>query len=112
MEHIGLANGSIGSLHGKMHELVRNPFKTKFMHENYAAAVKTYDDKHPSFIYANGKRCVGSAWAGSFWRGFDGVQRNWDRASKQSAAYAMWCAGRDIKKALIQRANDEAKIKA
>lgn len=102
MAKIGLSEGTIGNLHGTMHERVRNPFKSEFMRANYDAAIKTYDDMHPSFIYENGRRCLGSTWAGNFWRGFDGIERNWDAASKQSAAYAMWCAGRDIKVALIK----------
>lgn len=97
-----LSEGTVGSLHGQMHGLVRNPFKTKFMRANYEAAVKTYDTKHRNFIYPSGRRCIGSAWATHFWRGFDGVERNWDAASKQSSAYAMWCAGRDIHAAIVR----------
>lgn len=95
-----LAEGSVGSMHGQMHALVRNPFKTKFMRDNYAAAVRTYDAKNRSFIYPNDRRCIGNGWATHFWRGFDGISRNWDHASKQTVAYAMWCAGRDIRAAI------------
>ncbi len=98
-----LSEGPIGERHGEMHTLVRNPFKTKFMRANYEAAVKTYDIRGSNFIYPNtNRRCVGNAWANNFWRGFDGVARNWDHASKQTPAYAMWCAGRDIRQALSQ----------
>lgn len=96
-----LAKGSIGSLHGQMHTLVRNPFKTGFMRRNYDGAIRTYDTKHHNFIYeASGTRCVGNGWATNFWRGFDGLKLNWDADSKQTASYAMWCAGRDIRKAI------------
>ncbi len=95
-----LADGCIGKLHGKMHDLVRNPFRTKFMRANYEAAIKTYDEMHRNFIYPSGRRCLGNAWATNFWRGFDGLSRNWDKASKQTASYAMWRAGRDVKAAI------------
>lgn len=95
-----LANGPIGTHHGEMQKRVRNPFRDQFMRKSYDAAVQTYDTKHRNFIYPWGTRCIGNAWATNFWRGYDGMQRNWDKASKESPAYAMWCAGRDIRKAV------------
>jgi hypothetical protein len=95
-----LAEGCIGKMHGCMHNLVSNPFKTEFMRKNYDAAIKTYDAKHHNFIYSNNRRCIGNAWATNFWRGFDGLKLNWDSTSKQTPSYAMWRAGRDIKSVL------------
>jgi hypothetical protein len=95
-----LADGSIGELHGKMHELVRNPFRTEFMRRNYDAAISVYDERHRNFIYPSGRRCVGNSWATHFWRGFDGMKANWDSSSEQSPAYAMWRAGQDVAAAI------------
>jgi hypothetical protein len=97
-----MQHGPIGTHHGKMHELVRNPFRTKFMRDNYDAAIKTYDEKHQNFITANGTRCTGNAWANEFWRGFDNLvdPTRWDAASKQSAGYATYRAGRDVGQAV------------
>ncbi len=97
-----LSDGPIGSSHGKLSGMVRNPFRTPFMRKNYDAAIKAFDTKAPDFIYPSGRRCIGNAWATSFWRGFDGVSLNWDLASKQTPGYAMWCAGRDIAAALAK----------
>lgn len=100
-----LANGPIGTRHGEMGSLVKNPFRTKFMRDNYDAAVKVYDAKHKDFITPSGRRSTGNAWANNFWRGFDGYSLNWDRDSKQTAAYAMFCAGRDIAKIVTEKSS-------
>ncbi|MBY3155373.1 hypothetical protein HFO56_23905 [Rhizobium laguerreae] len=101
-----LADGSIGDLHGQMRDLVRNPFRNKMMKQQYDAAVLTYDTKHKDFIYATGRRCLGNAWAGAFWRGFDGLlDDRWkkDAGSRQTPGYACWRAGKDIKAVLDAR---------
>ncbi|MCV9964474.1 hypothetical protein OIU34_21525 [Pararhizobium sp. BT-229] len=98
-----LSEGPIGDLHGQMCDLVRNPFRNDIMRRQFDAAVSTYDTKHRDFIYPNGRRCVGSAWATNFWRGFEGMAADrWkkDAAARQTPAYACWCAGRDIRAAL------------
>jgi hypothetical protein len=101
-----LADGSIGDLHGQMRDLVRNPFHNHLMRQQYDAAVFSYDTKHRNFIYATGRRCLGNAWAGSFWRGFDGLNEDqWrrDASSRQTPGYACWRAGKDVRAALDAR---------
>jgi hypothetical protein len=104
-----LEDGSIGDLHGQMHDLVRNPFRNKIMKQQYDAAVLTYDTKHKAFIYVTGRRCLGNAWAGAFWRGFDGLfDDRWkkDAGSRQTPGYACWRAGKDIRAVLDARTAD------
>lgn len=100
---IRLTQGPTGELHGQMHKLARNPFRTAFMRRNFDAAVKTYDEKGRTFFYPSGKRCVGSAWAHRFWQGFDGHQQDWT-GHKESAAYALFRAGQEVSRA-IERHN-------
>ena len=88
-------NGDIGTRHGEMRELVRNPFKTPFMRRNFDAAIETYDTKHKDLIRESGVRCNGNSWAHHFWNGFDEVDRDYT-GIKDSAAYAMYRAGRAI----------------
>lgn len=100
-----LASGSIGEFHGAMGDIVRNPFKTKFMRINYDAVVSGYDRMHRNFIYPSGARCIGNALAVAFWRGFDDISQNWDAHSRQTPVYAAWRAGRDIKSAIEKKAS-------
>lgn len=95
-----LADGSIGKFHGSMNSLVTNPFQTRFMRANFDAAISGYDEHHGDFIHPWGRRCIGNAWAGWFWVGFDNTPINWDAASKQSAGYAFYCAGRAVSAAI------------
>lgn len=44
-------NSTIGSHHGEMARLVRNPFRSKYMRGNFDAAVATYDSRHKDFIH-------------------------------------------------------------
>lgn len=98
-----LADGTVGQLHGKMRDLVRNPFRDKFMVEQFQAAILTYDTKHKNLMYPSGRRCIGNAWATNFWRGFEGMGREqWarDTVSRKTPAYAFWRAGVEIAKAI------------
>ncbi|MAM41231.1 MAG: hypothetical protein CL949_22620 [Erythrobacter sp.] len=97
-------NPNIGSHHGEMARLVRNPFRSKYMRGNFDAAVATYDSRHKDFIHPSGIRCVGNAWATHFWRGFDGIQSDYS-GIKDSAAYAFYRAGQAVAEA-IQSADD------
>lgn len=92
-----LVEGWCGERHNEVSALVRNPFRTDWMRANYDVAVGCFAQKHKSFFHPNGERCIGNSWATRFWRGFDGIGGNWDAESKRSAAYAMHCAGRDIR---------------
>lgn len=92
-------NGNIGSRHGEMKNLVRNPFKTAFMRKNFDAGISTYDAKHKDLIHPSGFRCAGNAWAHHFWNGYDRVDRDYT-GIKDSAAYAMYRAGQEISKVL------------
>jgi hypothetical protein len=84
--------------------VLRNPFKDRMMRMEYEAAIRAYDVKHKSLFLSNGDRRTvghyGSAFATYFWKGYDGVipgNGRWDAASKRMIAYALWCAGRDVK---------------
>ncbi|AXK43749.1 hypothetical protein [Erythrobacter aureus] len=96
-------NSNIGSRHGEMHSLVKNPFKADFMRRNFDAAIQTYDTKHRNFIHPSGIRCKGNGWAVHFWRGFDQVDLDYT-GLRDSAAYAMYRAGKAIGKALEKEA--------
>lgn len=86
-----------------------NPFKNPTLRKEYEAAVHAYKTRHRN-LFVDGKRRgkdgidYGSGFAEFFWKGYDGIVPlglGWDRASKQWAAYAHWCAGRDIARSEI-----------
>ena len=92
-------NGSIGTRHGEMKDLVRNPFRSPYMRQNFDAAIETYDAKHKDLIRESGVRCNGNSWAHHFWNGFDLVGSDYT-GIKDSAAHAMFRAGKAIREAL------------
>ena len=75
-----------------------NRFQTPGLRKQYDVCVKMYKERERTLFYPDGNRCVGSSIASYFWRGFDGVQLNWDAASRQWFAYAAYRAGEDMKK--------------
>lgn len=76
-----------------------NPFRTRFMRDNFDRVVNAYHTKHKDLIRKDGTRHNGNSWATTFWRGYDGIlPGSWDAASRKTAAYAVWCAGRAIAK--------------
>jgi hypothetical protein len=77
---------------------MHNPFRERIKRETYNAIVGCYETRHRDLFRPDGSQGRGNAWAGWFWRGYNGVEPNWDRASKDSPGYACWCAGRDIRK--------------
>lgn len=80
---------------------MKNPFKNKTMRLAYDNCIKMYELKHPTLFYRDGSRCTGNGIASMFWRGYDGTKLGagfTDRASKETLAYAYYCAGQDIKR--------------
>lgn len=83
-----------------------NRFKNKSLRDAYDEAVAAYEARHKNLFLPSGKRrglheySHGSKFSISFWSGFDGkvIGPAWDRDSKQTPAYAIWCAGRDMAK--------------
>lgn len=83
-----------------------NPFRNKTMRALYDDVIAAHASGSKTLFLSNGERrrvgCYGSSIATSFWRGYDGVipgGRAWDRHSRDTIAYALWCAGRDVAKA-------------
>lgn len=80
-----------------------NPFRTKYMRELYDAAIHAHQIQHKDLFLSDGCRRrspnYGSSFASYFWHGYDGVNADkWDRSSRTWAAYAFWCAGRDVRR--------------
>ncbi len=81
-----------------------NRFKDTSLRDAYDEAVAAYEAKHKNLFLPSGQRrglhdySHGSKFSISFWSGFDGkdVGPAWDRYSRQTPAYAIWCAGRDM----------------
>lgn len=94
-----------GTHHGEMHKLVRNPFRSKFMKQNFDAAIATYDKRHRNFIHVSGHRCTGNSWATNFWRGYDLIELDYS-GSKDTAAYAMYRAGQEVRR-VVDRLKEE-----
>lgn len=83
-----------------------NPFRNKMMRGCYDGAIKTYEANHRNLFLSDGRRryqgCYGSSFATYFWKGYDGLAdglTRWDRSSKNTTGYAVWCAGRDVRRA-------------
>jgi hypothetical protein len=82
---------------------MRNPFRNREMLRVYNGAIKTYEARHKNLFLSNGERRrspnYGSSFAASFWNGYDGIGADrWDKVSRTWAAYAVWRAGRDIRR--------------
>ena len=74
-----------------------NRFRDKVMRTAYDSTVQHHEIKHAVLFHKDGTPNTGNGIGGPFWRGFRGEQANmWDAASKQTIAYAYWCAGRDV----------------
>jgi hypothetical protein len=73
----------------------KNPFRNAAMRSAFAGAVGAYDRRSGLLFLPDGVTPYrGNSVAGMFWRGFDGqCVGTWDAASKQTLAYAQWCAG-------------------
>lgn len=73
-----------------------NPFRQPLMHDAYARAVSEFHSRAPIFFTPSGSPAPNSI-ANFFWRGYRGkTTENWNRANKNTVAYAHYCAGRDI----------------
>jgi hypothetical protein len=77
-----------------------NPFRNAVLRKQYDALVHLYAIKHRDLVRADGKPHRGNSWATNFWRGYEGKDdaSRWDRASRQTPAWACWRAGHDIRK--------------
>lgn len=98
-----LKEGDVGSLHGHMCDMVRNPFQNPEMRKGYDRAILCYDEKKESLITKEGRRCIGNSWATRFWQGFDGqLEGKWTASDKKTSGYVFWRAGYDVRHALLK----------
>jgi len=74
-----------------------NPFRDTTQRKVYALAMGSYEQRSKLLFSGPGQRTTLNGYAGPFWRGYDGVEMNWDAASKRTAAYACYVAGRDVR---------------
>ena len=73
---------------------MKNPFRTKAFRGHFDDCVRMFETKHKNlFSSATGNPNHGNGVATSFWRGYNGVTQNWDRASKETFAYPAFKAG-------------------
>lgn len=84
--------------------LIRNPFKNKILHGQFAACLKCFDARHKDLIgtdWRDGRfyQHRGNAWAHHFWMGYNGARgRKHYQGSYDTPAYACWRAGYEIRK--------------
>jgi hypothetical protein len=73
-----------------------NPFRNDLMRRRYDDLVKAYHRGHANLFTQDGGRSRGCSMATDFWRGFDNSipAARWDRASRDTLAWAAYRAGR------------------
>lgn len=78
-----------------------NPFRDPLMRARFDELVKAYRLGHANLFTRDGGRSRGCSMATYFWRGFDNLipAARWDRASRNTLAWAAYRAGRAIAKA-------------
>jgi hypothetical protein len=79
-------------------DTVANRFKNKTLATYYEGCVVTFNDKRSVLFNADGTPCHSNSIATNFWRGYNNVAMNWDKASKETFAYAAYRAGEDCRK--------------
>ena len=83
---------------------MRNPFRDRTMRATFDAVIECYRSKHPDIWRPNAaggdwQDRPGNAWAGNFWRGYDGNgSKNWDAHSRRTPGYACFRAGQMVRK--------------
>jgi hypothetical protein len=77
-----------------------NPFRNPILRKQYDGMFYVFSIKHRDLFRPDGTPHRGNSWATNFWRGYEGKDdpKRWDRASRQTPAWACWCAGRDVRK--------------
>lgn len=102
-----LKYGSIGSHHGELINIVKNPFRKSALRESYERAISIYDAKGKALITEIGTRGIGNSWSTRFWQGFDGLLAGkWTTSEKDTASYAYWRAGYDVGRAVRKLENN------
>lgn len=85
---------------------VRNPFRERGMRLAFDELLSAYG-RRSKLLFHEGNPTRGNSAAIMFWRGYEGAHvGTWDRASKETAAYAHWRAGRAVR---TQEDRDEVK---
>ena len=90
---------------------IRNPFRDRTMRATFDAVVMCYKTRHRD-IWGSlqyGEDAVrqpgawpyrpGNAWAGNFWRGYDGIPQKYSGGDRDTPGYACFRAGQIIRKA-------------
>jgi hypothetical protein len=73
-----------------------NPFRNPLMRARFDDLVTAYRRGHANLFTESGRRARGCSMATDFWRGFDNAipAARWDRASRDTLAWAAYRAGR------------------
>lgn len=79
--------------------MTRNPFRDPALRGHFEDCLRVY--RAGRMLHPNGKP-VGNTTAANFWRGLNAIPMNWDRASRQSFAYASYRAGEAARKDFLK----------
>lgn len=72
---------------------MKNPFRQPMMRLSFAGMVKAYEQRS-KLLFHEGRPIRSNSAGIMFWRGYEGTHAGaWDRASKDTLAYACWKAG-------------------
>ena len=74
---------------------MRNPFRQPMMKLAFNELVSAYE-RRSKLLFHEGQPIRSNSAGVMFWRGYEGVMIGgyWDRASKETFAYAHWLAGK------------------
>lgn len=79
---------------------IPNPFRDPGMRQHFFYCTTAYLNKSANLFYPDGKPQRGNGLATNFWRGYAGSipRERWDRASRNTLAWAAYRAGEAVKK--------------